>query len=315
MHRPPIALVAVALAWGLLAQSTPSRAQESELLGKWETALGVVRISQEGKKISGKLVWTNQTCPFAKNEEVLKGVLLEDSLAGQWRYCLKGSGCASGEHWAPTVMLVARGGKVLSGAAHFQPQSCSVGGKGKGDGVVLRKLKPQAGKGKKTAKAAVIDDEGKPMEQEIKAPDPKEYEKNQTSWDEQMQEGAGQMDAGQFERARKNFKKATELNPSRPEAFNGIGVTYYARSDYEEALNWYKKSLEVDPNFGDGYYNMACIYSLMKKNEMGLRYLEIALLNGYKEGDALANDTDLNNLREDPRFQEIIAKLKSAPPK
>ena len=81
MHRPPIALVAVALAWGLLARPTPSRAQESELLGKWETALGVVRISQEGKKISGKLVWTNQTCPFAKNEEVLKGVLLEDSLA------------------------------------------------------------------------------------------------------------------------------------------------------------------------------------------------------------------------------------------
>lgn len=307
----------------LVGFSFSARAQGIELSGKWASKLGVIRLHQEGKQVTGKLIWANQkTCPFKRGDQVLKGVLLEDSLSGQWRYCLTGGECR-GDQWAPVVMLVARAGKVLSGAAHFKATECGIGGKGKGDGVVVRKLKrkpkPQKIPGSKDAGTQVaevdrqpglVDDDGQPLEEEVQAPDPKAYEKNAGTWRENMEQAVGHMGSGFFERARKNFKAATQLDPTRPEAFNGIGVTYYARGDYQEALRWYKRALEVDPNFGDAYYNMACIYSLMKKKALAFRYLHIAALNGYAEFQAMEADEDLNNLRGDQRYQEILKEMK-----
>jgi hypothetical protein len=305
-----------------LGLSLPAMAQGIKLSGKWACKLGVVRLHQEGKRVTGKLIWANpKTCPFKRGDQVLKGVLLEDSLSGQWRYCLKGGECR-GDRWAPVVMLVARAGRVLSGAAHFQATECGIGGKGKGDGVVVRKLrrKPKPLKspdaGTKVAKVepqtepGMVDEDGQPLEEEVRPPDPREYQKNAGTWRENMEQAVGHMDSGFFERARRNFKTATQLDPTRPEAFNGIGVTYYGRGDYEEALRWYKKALEVDPNFGDAYYNMACIYSLMKKKALAFRYLHIATLNGYAEYKAMEADEDLDNLRGDKRYREILKAMK-----
>ena len=125
-----------------------------------------------------------------------------------------------------------------------------------------------------------------------------------------MEAGAQFMNNGFFERARRKFRQAIDLDPTRPEAFNGIGVTYYARNDYEEALRWYKKGLEVDANFGDAYYNMACIYSLKKKPNLAFRYLHIAALNGFVQPKVLAEDSDLDNLRSDPRYKKIVQQMR-----
>jgi hypothetical protein len=299
-------------------------AQGLDLSGKWATNLGVIRIAQTGKKVEGKLIWVSKSCPFKKGDVVLNGFLLEDSLSGKYQYCLKGKECQDTK-WAPLVMLVARGGKVLSGAAHFKPTECNIGGKGKGKGLVVRKLKIRpkkkvVPKEKVVAEAKkdppsiwdkMVDEQGNQMEEEVKPLNPDDYVSNSESWQKVMEEGAGWMQSGMFERARRNFKKATKLDPTRPEAFNGIGVTYYARNDYEEALRWYKKALEVSPNFGDAYYNMACIYSLMKKKSLALRYLNIAALNGFVEIQAISQDPDLKNLRDDQGYKDIIKKIKN----
>ncbi len=294
--------------------------QATELGGKWATRMGVIRVSQQGKKVSGKLIWVSTTCNFKKGDVILRGIVLEDSLSGKWRYCLKGKEC-NGIEWAPMVMLVARAGRVLSGAAHYADTQCTIGGKGKGDGLVIRKLRPRPPKPaveKADAGTIVVeektepmlDENGNQMEEEVKPLDPKDYQKYAGDWKTLMKQGAAQMNAGFFERARKYFYQATEKDPTRPEAFNGIGVTYYARGDYEEALSYYKKALEVDPNFSDAYYNMACIYSLLKKKSLAFRYLHIAALNGYAEHEAMEQDSDLANLRSDKRYREILDKMK-----
>lgn len=323
LGRATAAVLALSAA-GWLATG-PARADGILLKGKWACRLGVMRIHQDGKKISGKLIWANpRTCPFERGDEVLKGVLLEDSLSGQWHYCLKGQQCA-GDAWAPVVMLVARGGRVLSGAAHYRDTACQIGGKRKGDGVIVRKLRrkpkppghpkqvPDAGSaGTAVAEASpgMVDEDGQPLEEEIKPLDPEEYAGNRQTWRQKMEEGQGFMERGFFERARRKFREATRLDPTRTEAYNGIGVTYYARGDYQEALRWYKKALEVDPDFGDAFYNMACIYSLLKKKELAFRYLGIAVLNGYVEHQAMQQDPDLNNIRDDSRYREILEKMK-----
>ncbi len=322
----------------LLSAAPFALADGYKLVGRWWTPLGVVRISQKGNRIIGKISWRCKVCPFKRGQEVIKGTLLEDSFAGKMRYCLKGKKC-KGDGWAPMVMVIAREGKVLSGAAHFKHTECRIGGKGKADGIVLRKLRRRPKKHKKLPVAVahannsnhgntsspnkgeqteqadqskglgVVADAGENMEAEVQGPDPRAFEKNVTSWRSAMEKGKEYMNNGFFERARRLFKKATELNPTKPEAFNGIGVTYYARNDYQEALRWYKKSLEVNPDFGDAYYNMACIYSLQKKPNLAFRYLHIAALNGFVQPEVLTKDPDLANIRDDHRFKKILRKM------
>src|SRR5207244_10906753 len=99
---------------------------------------------------------------------------------------------------------------------------------------------------------------------------------------------------------------AMEKDPQRAEAWNGMGVTYYARGDYDEALAWYKRSLEADPRFGDAYYNMACVYALQAHKDLAFAYLRMAALNHYSERELMDKDPDLVSLRDDAQWTDNV---------
>ncbi len=85
-----------------------------------------------------------------------------------------------------------------------------------------------------------------------------------------------------------------------------MGVTYRMRNDLPRALQWYKKALTVDPDFGDAYYNMACVYALEGQKEMALRYLQIAAMNGYATSEGIDGDPDLEPVREEPGYKALV---------
>lgn len=132
-----------------------------------------------------------------------------------------------------------------------------------------------------------------------------------------LRAGLAALQGGQFERARKHFQEALAQDPQRAEAYNGVGVTFYARSDLDEALAWYKRALEADPRFGDAFYNMACAYALQGHRELAFRYLRLAALNHYSEREQLEQDPDLASLRAAPEWKEIVAAMSppSRPPR
>jgi hypothetical protein len=51
---------------------------------------------------------------------------------------------------------------------------------------------------------------------------------------------------------------------------------------------------------------MACVYALQKQNEMALRYLQIAALNGYATSEGIDADPDLEGLRGDPAYKALL---------
>jgi tetratricopeptide (TPR) repeat protein len=55
----------------------------------------------------------------------------------------------------------------------------------------------------------------------------------------------------EYEKALKDFKKAAELNPSLPQAYNGMGFAYRKLGDYAKALENYDRALQLAPNFPD----------------------------------------------------------------
>ena len=114
------------------------------------------------------------------------------------------------------------------------------------------------------------------------------------------------MNEGNFEAARRRFLEAIDVDGAIPEAYNGVGVTYRMRNDLPRALEWYKKALGVDPDFGDAYYNMACVYALDGQKELALRYLQIAALNGYATAEGIDGDPDLESVREQPGYRALV---------
>ena len=120
------------------------------------------------------------------------------------------------------------------------------------------------------------------------------------------------MHEGKPERAREIFQQAAARDPRRGEAYNAVGVTYYARGDYPDALSWYKRSVEADPLFGDAYYNMACSYAMQGRRDLAFRILKLAALNHYLDRELMEKDSDLGALHGDPQWREILDQLPAA---
>ena len=127
--------------------------------------------------------------------------------------------------------------------------------------------------------------------------------------DKSMKRALALLGNGEFEKARKLFREALQKEPTRAEAYNGVGVSFYGRLDYDEALAWYKKALEADPRFGDAYYNMACVYALQGHKSLAFRYLRMAALNRYTQRQLLEEDPDLASLRGEKDMAEILEQM------
>ena len=117
-----------------------------------------------------------------------------------------------------------------------------------------------------------------------------------------MSDAQNFLSEGRFEEARERFLDAIEKDPTVAEAYNGVGVTFYARNQPADAEAWYRRSLAVDPDFGDAYYNLACLRAMSGKKGEALQLLELAARNGYTTDESLEQDPDLESVRKEPRF-------------
>lgn len=60
---------------------------------------------------------------------------------------------------------------------------------------------------------------------------------------------------------------------------------------------------------GDSYYNLACCRALMGETDAALVALERAAVTGWSNRDWAARDPDLESLREDQRFKDLLDRL------
>jgi TolB-like protein/Flp pilus assembly protein TadD len=100
-----------------------------------------------------------------------------------------------------------------------------------------------------------------------------------------------------------------ELYPDDSRAlYLGAGSLIRA-GEQEEALQWLEKAVSIDPNETAVLYNAVCIYSLLGMEDKALDYFERTIASGYASREWIENDTDLDPIREHPRFQKELKKL------
>ncbi|MGH7538203.1 MAG: protein kinase domain-containing protein [Gemmatimonadales bacterium] len=100
-----------------------------------------------------------------------------------------------------------------------------------------------------------------------------------------------------------------ELNPDDARALYLGGVALVQIGESDRALEWAHRALALDSEDSGVLYNVACVKALAGQKDEALVCLEKAIHNGFGHREWLENDSDLDSLRDDLRFQTLFNRL------
>jgi tetratricopeptide (TPR) repeat protein len=89
-----------------------------------------------------------------------------------------------------------------------------------------------------------------------------------------------------------------------------LGNSFLEKGKLEKALEQYRLGLEAEPTNSIAHYNIGCTYARMGKNADALDALERAVDHGYRDADWMRKDSDLETLREEPRFKTLLERIR-----
>ena len=78
----------------------------------------------------------------------------------------------------------------------------------------------------------------------------------------------------------------------------------------ERAIEWAERVLQLFPEDMSALANSACVYARLGHTTKALDLLEKMFAKGWGKRDWVEHDPDYDILRDDPRFQKLLAKLK-----
>jgi TolB-like protein/Flp pilus assembly protein TadD len=112
-----------------------------------------------------------------------------------------------------------------------------------------------------------------------------------------------------YRRSLEVIEKHIELNPDDSRAIF-LGATALIDLDQtERALSWVKKAQTIDPDDALLLYGVACFYARMDDADEAIRYFEKAIAAGITHRDWVEHDSDLDPIRDDPRFKALLEKM------
>jgi TolB-like protein/class 3 adenylate cyclase/Tfp pilus assembly protein PilF len=100
-----------------------------------------------------------------------------------------------------------------------------------------------------------------------------------------------------------------ELNPDDARAWLLSGAALMRLGQREQALERARRAFAIDPEDSGVLYNLACIYALAGSGNEALDHLNRAIEHGFGQREWLENDSALDSIREEPRFQALLRKL------
>jgi adenylate cyclase len=103
---------------------------------------------------------------------------------------------------------------------------------------------------------------------------------------------------------------ALALNPLDVRAL-ALGSTFLLfDGQIERAHAWSRRSVELDPNDLSTLVLAACFHARLGLKDEAFGYLERVCDLGWGKRDWVEHEPDYDNLRDDPRFEQIVARLK-----
>lgn len=112
-----------------------------------------------------------------------------------------------------------------------------------------------------------------------------------------------------YGRALQLVERHLELNPEDSRALSLGAVAAVQQGQQERGLEWARRALVIDPEDSGMLYNMACFFAVQGEHDEAISCLEKAVQLGFGLREWVENDTDLESLRADPRYQAVLQRM------
>ena len=102
------------------------------------------------------------------------------------------------------------------------------------------------------------------------------------------------------------FEGVLQRNPDFVDVLRIHGNNLTLKGRYADGLKVDSRLVGLRPKDALAHYNLACSYSLLRKIDAGLRALRKAVELGYRDFRYMREDRDLDAIRHDPRFRQLL---------
>lgn len=119
-------------------------------------------------------------------------------------------------------------------------------------------------------------------------------------------QAARAQEANQLDFELEFFGQILERNPNFVDVLRVQGNNLTLKGRYAEGLLIDKRLVTLRPDDPLAHYNLACSLALLKKPEQALKTLRRAVELGYRDFRYMREDRDLDSIRHDPRFRQLL---------
>jgi tetratricopeptide (TPR) repeat protein len=102
------------------------------------------------------------------------------------------------------------------------------------------------------------------------------------------------------------FGGILQRQPDYVDVLRVMGNLLTLKGRYTEGLQIDKRLARLRPSDPLAHYNLACSFALLKRAEQALKTLRQAVELGYRDFRYMREDHDLDSIRHDPRFRQLL---------
>src|SRR5262245_42712105 len=102
------------------------------------------------------------------------------------------------------------------------------------------------------------------------------------------------------------FAGVLERCPDFVDVLRIFGSLLTLKGRFTEGLQVDKRLVNLRPHDPLAHYNLACSYALAKRPDLSIKTLRRAVELGYRDFRYMREDHDLDSIRHDPRFRQIL---------
>jgi hypothetical protein len=85
-----------------------------------------------------------------------------------------------------------------------------------------------------------------------------------------------------------------------------MGNLLTLKGRFAEGLQVDRRLVQLRPSDPLAHYNLACSYALLKRADQSIKTLRRAVELGYRDYRYMREDHDLDSIRHDPRFRQLL---------
>jgi Flp pilus assembly protein TadD len=107
------------------------------------------------------------------------------------------------------------------------------------------------------------------------------------------------------------YSRLLTAHPEFHEVLRAQASNLTVKGRLQDGLAVDKRLVALRPDDPTAHYNLACRYALLKQPDLALNTLRRAIELGYRDFRYMEEDHDLDSIRKDPRFRQLLREYRS----